>query len=56
MFVQHIRQGEKSQFDIRVFMGFEVNEEILGLLGLDDLAITLWEDSQGIETDILNLR
>lgn len=55
-FVQHIRQGERSQFDIRVFMGFEVNEEILGFLGSDDLTITLWEDSQVIETDILNQR
>lgn len=55
-FVQHIRQGERSQFDIRVFMGFEVNEEILGFLGLDDLTINLWEDSQVIETDILNQR
>lgn len=52
-FVQHIQQGESSQFNIRVFMGFEVNEEISDFLGQDGLTITLWESSQGIDTDIL---
>jgi LEA14-like dessication related protein len=52
-FVQHIQQDEISQFNIRVFMGFEVNEDISGFLGQDGLTITLWESNQVIDTDIL---
>ncbi len=55
-FIQHIQQDEKSEFVIRVFMGFEVNDKILEIMGQDDLSITLWEDSQEIETDILGQR
>ena len=53
-FVRHVEQGERSQFDIQVFMGFEVNVEIFELLGQDGLSITLWEGSQVVETDILS--
>lgn len=52
-FVTHIRQGEKSTFDIRVSLVFEMNKEILQLLGQDKLSVTVWEGSQNIETDIL---
>ncbi len=31
-FIQHIQQDEKSEFVIRVFMGFDVNDEILKIL------------------------
>lgn len=52
-FVRHIQQGEKSAFDIQIFMDFELPEEILKMLGLEDLSITLWEGTHEIETDIL---
>jgi len=52
-FVTHIQQGEKSTFDIRVSLVFELNKEILQLLGQDKPSVTVWEGSQEIETDIL---
>jgi len=52
-FVTHIRQGEKSTFDLRVSLDFELINEISKLLGQDRLSITVWEGSENIETDIL---
>ena len=52
-FVRHIQQGEKSTFGIRILMTFGLPEEILEMIGLEDLTITLWEDTYEFETDIL---
>ena len=52
-FVRHIQQGEKSAFDIQIFMDFGLPEEILEMIGREDLSITLWEGTRDIETDIL---
>ncbi|GAG26784.1 unnamed protein product, partial [marine sediment metagenome] len=54
--VRHIQQGEKSTFNIQVLMVFEVPQEILKLIGQDDLSITLWEGTNEVETDILGKR
>jgi LEA14-like dessication related protein len=53
-FVRHVEQGEQSQFDIRVFLGFEVDADIFKILGDDGLTVTLWQGNQEVETDILN--
>jgi len=55
-FVRHIQQDEKSQFNIQVLIVFEVPQEILKLIGQDNLSITLWEGTNEIETDILGKR
>ena len=52
-FVRHIRQGEESAFNIKISMVFELPEEILEMLGQEDLSITLWEGTHEFETDIL---
>jgi LEA14-like dessication related protein len=44
-FVRHIQQGEKSTFGIRILMTFGLPEEVLEMIGLEDLSITLWEDT-----------
>ncbi|MFC1993398.1 LEA type 2 family protein [Chloroflexota bacterium] len=51
--VRHIQQGEKSSFNIKVLMVFEVSQEVLEFIGQDDLSITLWEGTKEVETDIL---
>ena len=38
-FVRHIQQGEISAFNIQVLMVFEVPQEILQMIGHDDLSI-----------------
>lgn len=55
-FVRHIQQGEKSTFNIKVLMVFEVPQAVLKLIGQDDLSITLWEGTNEVETDILGKR
>ncbi len=55
-FVRHVQQGEKSTFSIRVYMEFEVVDDILKLLGADGLSVTLWEGNQTVETDLLGNR
>lgn len=55
-FVRHIQQGEKSTFNIKVLMVFEVPEAVLEWIGQDDLSITLWEGTNEVETDILGKR
>ena len=55
-FVRHIQQGEKSTFNIRIYMQFEVVDDILELLGGDGLTVTLWEGNQTVETDLLGNR
>ena len=52
-FVRHIQQGENSAFDIQILMDFELPEEILDMIGQEDLSITLWEGTHEFETDIL---
>ncbi len=53
-FVRHIQQGENSAFDIQILMDFELPEEILDMIGQEDLSITLWEGTHEFETDILD--
>lgn len=52
-FVRHVQQGENSTFNIRVYMQFEVVDDILKLIGQDGLSVTLWEGIQTVETDLL---
>jgi len=52
-FVRHVQQGEKSIFNIRVYIEFKVVDDILKLIGQDELSVTLWEGNQIIETDLL---
>ncbi|GEM_PF-3228759 len=52
-FVSHIRQGEKSTFNIQVSLVFELPKDIAQQLGQDRLTVRVWEGSQGFETDIL---
>ena len=51
---RHIRNYERSDITIRVFMGFDAEGIAADLLGLDNLSITLWENTQTLETDLLN--
>ncbi|MFC1993068.1 hypothetical protein ACFLV3_04595 [Chloroflexota bacterium] len=51
--VRHIQQGEKSAFNTKVFMVLELPEEIVKVIGQDNLSITLWEGTKEVETDIL---
>jgi LEA14-like dessication related protein len=55
-FVRHVQQGEESTFNIRVYMEFEVVDDILKLIGNDGLSVTLWEGNKTIETDLLGNR
>jgi len=52
-FVSHIRQGEKSTFNIKVSLVLELPKEIAQQLGQDRLIVAVWEGSQEFETDIL---
>ena len=52
-FVRHIQQDEQSTFDIQILMVFESPDEILEMIGQEELSITLWEGTHEVETDIL---
>jgi LEA14-like dessication related protein len=55
-FVSHIRNGERSSFDISASLIFELPEKIATLLGENETAIPVWETSWQFETDILRTK
>lgn len=52
-FVSHLKQGEKSQFNIKANLVFELPKEISQQVGNNQLVITAWEGNQEFSTDIL---
>lgn len=52
-FVTHIRQNERSIFNVQVSLIFELPKEIAQPLGQDKLVVPVWEGSQSFETNIL---
>ena len=55
-FVSHVRQGERSTFNIVVSLVVELPQEIAQQLGQHTLTIDVWEDSYEFETDILQTK
>ncbi|MDI6814977.1 MAG: LEA type 2 family protein [Dehalococcoidales bacterium] len=55
-FVSHIRQGERSTFNIVVSLVVELPQEIAQQLGQPRLTVDVWEDSHEFETNILQIK
>lgn len=55
-FVTHIKQNEKSTFNIKVSLAFGLPKEIAQQLGLDSIVVPIWEGSQSFETNILGTK
>lgn len=55
-FVSHIRQGEKSTFNIQVSLVFELPEEVAQQLGQEKVIVPIWEGTKEFETSILGTK
>ncbi len=52
-FVSHVRQGEKSTFNIKIALVFELPREVAQAIGQDKLTIPVWETDEEFETHIM---
>ena len=55
-FASHIRNGEKSTFNIKVSLVLELPSEVAGQLGENRIVVPVWEGSHTFSTSILSAR